>query len=680
MRPHQAFVLLASPLCGVAWMLNSCWHHPTKTTTTARRFLFLSHTKNYPNQHKQRRQYDSSLTWLPTASGSPLQDFAGPFSSKDKDTPESKNKINNKINGSNNQTRISANSGYDTFWLQYNDNNSTGNVTKNAASKKEMKYNQKGHEVSPLFGQDQHHTKSLRNSSKNNEMTDANQTSNKSYYSSLVETYFPFLQSTTPTNTPLRFPSSTETISRSKVFKKSNLNDTIASILKDKSANDTVTVSDLKMVLSYIESLKFQQGGLSSTQNSNSGITIVPTSPATQSTSSVSGKKRSSTQVAFPQPSVLSYRDVQRGTTLAGGVLGMMVGTTILPNLWLLGILLGAMYGFEITKPPLDGQTIEEQSQPNIVGKYLIQIGRFIAVNFLKFYDYWKTLWFLYKTGQLSYEYYKRYEMLDKRFEIQNKVDAWNARFVEGKQRFDQWEQENEIGRTVLAGLRTVWLVDEQSKRRTREKSRYRVVQLLYDTKFYVKKWLKKARYWAKSFFQEGGITNLIGELKADLASGGSMGARFAAVLVAVAVVNIGGALFSISPGFSNFLAVLLAALWPSWALNMLLRIRNQGAEIKSRAGGSDVASASLPTSFNAPDFMRRYDQNAFHFYTRLDGTKRYYRTGQSIFTNKPKTKQGAKIEQRPKSLFDRFFQQPPKTTRTKPGDGWLGKLRNTAR
>jgi hypothetical protein len=65
----------------------------------------------------------------------------------------------------------------------------------------------------------------------------------------------------------------------------------------------------------------------------------------------------------------------------------------------------------------------------------------------------------MYRTGQLSYEYYKIYEDMDRRWKVQEKVDAWNARFVEGKKQFDQWEKDNEIARKVLAGLRTVWYV-----------------------------------------------------------------------------------------------------------------------------------------------------------------------------------------------------------------------------
>jgi hypothetical protein len=76
---------------------------------------------------------------------------------------------------------------------------------------------------------------------------------------------------------------------------------------------------------------------------------------------------------------------------------------------------------------------------------------------------------------------------------ILTKMDAWNARFQEGKVNFGKWEQDkkNEVGRTVLAGLRNVWLVDEQSKRcRAKESSRYRVVQYFYNVKYLIVRWL----------------------------------------------------------------------------------------------------------------------------------------------------------------------------------------------
>ncbi|KAG7366489.1 hypothetical protein IV203_029159 [Nitzschia inconspicua] len=631
---------------------------------TTDRFFFLPSSNTLQRKHSNKHKEHRALRWLPASSGAPLQELAGPFSSKvtgaarpsdEKGNVQFVQLINNNetfLSGGNRNSTSTG--GQNTGDFKANNTNTTNAIDVQP---------QKSNGISPLFGQDR--TKPRTSFPHGNKTAIVNPTSNKSYYRSLMATYFPFLQSTTVTNTPLRLPSyNGESISSQSLHHaKADYNNGLA-ILNDKSPNDTITVSDLKLILMSIQSSNpLSYDHLSTGSTDAAIVTTAPKPGKAQNIGAINGKRESSAQVAFPQPSILSYRDVQRGTTFAGGIIGMILGTTILPNLWLIGMLFGALYGFEVTRPPLEDQTTEEQSKPNPMGRYLIKVGRMLATKFLQFYDYWKTLWFLYKTGQLSYEYYKRYETLDKRFEIQSKVDAWNARFVEGKKRFDKWEQDNEIGRTVLAGLRTLWLVDEQSRRRTREKSRYRAVQLLYDAKFYARKWFQKAQYWAKSFFREGGVNNFLTELQTDLATRGSMAARFAAVLVAVAVVNIGGALFSISPGFSNCLAVLIAVASPSRALNLLLGIRIQGADSTDRSVGG--------ASFNAPDFMRRYDRKMFYYYTRSDGTKKYYRTGQSTVASK--TSKRVQRENSSIFSFNSFFQ---KKSSAKLGDGWLGTLR----
>ena len=100
--------------------------------------------------------------------------------------------------------------------------------------------------------------------------------------------------------------------------------------------------------------------------------------------------------------------------------------------------------------------------QPMYSSKGIISLGRRMAKFYLSIYDATYGIWFMYKTGQLSYDYYKQYCKLDERFGIQNKMDAWNARFIQGKKNFDEWERQNEIGRRVLAGFRTAWLVEEK--------------------------------------------------------------------------------------------------------------------------------------------------------------------------------------------------------------------------
>jgi hypothetical protein len=621
-------IILALPLRGLA-LMNSIQRMTPHT------YIFLISPSS--NEFHQERQEQSLLNWLPKSSGSPLQDLSGSFASKNNSKSQSKS-----------HQAYAKGKDKQFHFVWYNDQIMTRiPVTKLDQNINHMK-------SSPINQQCSQTASSVGNE------TDGNQTSDNADYSNILETYFPFLETTTSPNKPLYFLPSGESV-RGQMEGNLVFIDALT-ILKDKNPNDTVTIEDLRIVLEYAESINSKSQDVPTKHSPDSGVKAVPTG-IVQPMRSHSGKKVSSTQVAFPQPSILSYVDVQRGTIFAGGLMGMILGMTILPNLWLAGLLIGSLYGLEITMQSHESQ--RNDSKPKLVGKYLITIGRMTAVKMLQFCDYWKTLWFLYKTGQLSYEYYKRYEVLDRKFEIQNKLDAWNRLFSEGKKKFDTWEQENEIGRTILAGLRTVWLIDEQSRRRTREKSKYRVVQFILDAKVFVNRWLTNTRVWAKSLFQKGGMTKFIVELRSYLATGESLNARFTALLVTVATVNIGGLLFSISPGLSNFFAVLLALTKPSESLHVFLWQRDQGAEINAKDDrGVHPTTSQLLRTFNAPDFMRRYDRRLFHYYTRLDGTKKYYRTGQSFSAN------------RHNPTRPRFFLgQVSRRTKwkAKPGDAWLG-------
>jgi hypothetical protein len=266
----------------------------------------------------------------------------------------------------------------------------------------------------------------------------------------------------------------------------------------------------------------------------------------------------------------------------------------------------------------------------------------------LQLYDYGQALWFLYKTGQLSYEYYKTYAVLDQRFAIQNKMDAWNARFQEGKIKFDAWEKENEISRTILAAARTVWLVDEQSKRRTststnQEKSRYRVVQALYDVKYWMKGRIRMVVAYVRNHPNNSWNEFLSGvgiDMKESVGGWDALGTRVGAVIASLIAIHLTGALFAISPAFLALLAVVVGIVWPTWVTELVHRIRELTHEIRARGRGEDGSSSAtslLPStntksSVNTAKLLGRYDKGKYHYFKRLDGTKRYYRTGQSIF------------------------------------------------
>jgi hypothetical protein len=350
---------------------------------------------------------------------------------------------------------------------------------------------------------------------------------------------------------------------------------------------------------------------------------VDPRDPAIQAQRELAPKKTKS-GVGFPQPSVLNYRDLQKGTTISGALAGIILGTTVFPNLWLIGALMGGFYGYEISN-----NLAEQQTPPNALARLLVNSGRRLAKYTLDVYDAWQTLWFLYKTGQLSYDYYKRYAVMDERFHIQSKVDAWNARFMEGKIKFDAWEKENEIGRTVLAGLRTVWLVEEQSKRKTQKKSRYRVVQVGYDIAFWFGRLFSKV---GKLIGPKGGWKEFIQGIRKDMKNSelDAMGTRVGAIVGSLFAVYMIGALFAISPPFLAVLAVLVGFVWPTWASELFERVRLLTEETRARGRGEDFFPTTL--TLNTAKILGRYDKSRYHYYKRPDGSKKYYRTGQGWF------------------------------------------------
>jgi hypothetical protein len=218
--------------------------------------------------------------------------------------------------------------------------------------------------------------------------------------------------------------------------------------------NAVITVGDLERILEANGYVK--RSDLLSSSSSISTSTIQSRPKTADELLSATLTRQTKSGVALPQLSVLSYRDLTVGCTIAAGLSGMILSTTILPNLWLLGAVSGALYGYDLSKKA-------REKQPTFVlNNLIVQSGRKLAKSYLLVYDAINGIWFMYRTGQLSYSYYKQYSKLDQRFGLGDKMDAWNARFQEGKERFDRWERENEVGRRVLAGLRTAWMVGEK--------------------------------------------------------------------------------------------------------------------------------------------------------------------------------------------------------------------------
>ena len=481
------------------------------------------------------------------------------------------------------------------------------------------------------------------------------------------KSYFPF-SFPSPTTTPKKGPSfasakpanktktafkmNTYSVGKPKTSKKSSAGstDSSATMLLNKSANETITVADLEVLLAKMQSASDVSGTVGVMQPSN----VVSNKYGTfQITSGTKGKtaSSSSSQVAFPQLSEVSATDIRRSTAFTGSILGMIIGTTILPNLWLVGMIAGIFYGLEITK---DIATYNPANK-NTVANFLITNATRLAKLYRKVVDGVKALWFLYKTGQLSYEYYKSYEKIDKRFAIQAKVDAWNRVFVEGKTKFDTWEKENEVGRKVLAGLRTAWLLDEESRKRAKGRSKYRVIQAFYDLKKAIKRMFKKSVKSTRTLLEDGGLETFWKGLQNDLRQEGSLSVRVGAVAAALVAVNVGGALFSLSAGFSNFLAIVAAVIWPSWTTELLSRAQEIWLDTQS--------SGSSEKKQNSGNFFE-WIQDKYEEHSSKN--MKEYRSKNSGFF-------GGRRPKRKRTLAKSKKRKPNRPTRRNQSSSWFG-------
>jgi len=346
------------------------------------------------------------------------------------------------------------------------------------------------------------------------------------------------------------------------------------------------------------------------------------------STTTKDGKK--STSVAFPQPTLVTYRDLIISTSISSSVIGMIVGGTILRNLWLAGGLFLGCWGYQIAR------NYESSPPTNVFSELLISVGRRLA-QFAHFvYDGVKGLWFMYQTGQLSYNYWKQYAQLDDRFAITTKMDSWNEKFKEGKRSFDTWEKENEIGRKVLAGLRVI-AYNKQGKRWRMTKYYQRIRESI------VSRWEGSGEEFTVLL---KGIRRSIAQQRLD-----EVFPRALAALEAWALLNLVGALFALSPSLLGFLAVLTGLVWPTWAPELRKRFSQVVEELnqQGRLESSTIKEIGK---------QRFYDKTRYNYFTRADGTRRWYRTGQSTKvvgkTNVNREKKQKEKKQSQKSWWNR--------------------------
>ncbi|CAM9898305.1 unnamed protein product, partial [Laminaria digitata] len=109
---------------------------------------------------------------------------------------------------------------------------------------------------------------------------------------------------------------------------------------------------------------------------------------------------------------VIDTRAKMLGAAFAGTFVGMIVGWSVLPNLWLVGAVAGAVSWAALSRTT------------GTVGSVCSTCGIQVALLYKDVRDWWEQTVFLYKTaGKLSYTYWKGFEGYDKAWGLTDKYN-----------------------------------------------------------------------------------------------------------------------------------------------------------------------------------------------------------------------------------------------------------------
>lgn len=227
------------------------------------------------------------------------------------------------------------------------------------------------------------------------------------------------------------------------------------------------------------------------------------------------------------------------------------------------------------------------------------------------------------------------HSLTSQKWKIQDKIDGWNVRMQQGKKDFDQWEKENEVGRKILAGLRTVWLVEENSLKKVSRSSRnrksrngivskYRLVNYANDVLFFSRKIL--GALWSSITRSPGegeewseivrGVKASFSDLNFEILS-----QRLGSGLAALVCLNLIGTLYSSVPSLLSLFAISSGILFPNWIAFVVVRIEEELSKFAARGRGEKIEIKKDVTP-----------KQKFYFYKTKEGRKRWYRAGDSMF------------------------------------------------
>jgi hypothetical protein len=436
--------------------------------------------------------------------------------------------------------------------------------------------------------------------------------------------------------------------------------------LQGRNPNDVVTVKDLQQLLNQASIIN-QPSSISQAFNNYYNPSAGGSSPQTQKAKPYAVERTGGYPgVAFPQKSIVTSRHLQIGTTASSIFLGMILGCSISPNLWFVSGLLVGSWGYQVAREAT-ATSPSLTTNKAALSELILHLGRKVANAYLRVLDALNGIWFMYKTGQLSYAYYKEYAQLDQRLGITEKMDAWNARFQEGKLAFDKWERENEIGRKILASLRTAWLVEEKTRKRW-SVSNIRVVA--YFQSF-------RRRCQSTTFFQTVNsecevLWNGIRRSDTGIAT------RVMAAISAYILFQLFGALFALLPNLLATLAILMGLVWPSWLSELRERVSELRSEWRDREyffnGGDSLMNSSSRIKSKNPYKTRPWNRIINNNNTQPPRTARKRTTRETrIAARKGSKHQRKKFYRRPTStptgIFGwRFWRPKTRKIRRTPG------------
>ncbi|CAM9351365.1 unnamed protein product [Choristocarpus tenellus] len=123
---------------------------------------------------------------------------------------------------------------------------------------------------------------------------------------------------------------------------------------------------------------------------------------------------------------VIDKRATTLGAAFVGGFGGMVLGWSVLPNLWLVGAVGGVVTCALLSRTS------------GVAGVFCSTFGAQVALLYKDIRDWYEQTIFLYKTGKLSYTYFKVFEEYDRAWGLTIKYEEAKSRLSEEARELDR--------------------------------------------------------------------------------------------------------------------------------------------------------------------------------------------------------------------------------------------------